>query len=101
MVSYLLDCFELLQLNVVLTFSHFQVNYSLVLTRITISLTVCSFIMGLADDPFLLLHHLQVGQLNSRDNTFVLKDSLYKELQKDWPGYTEGDQQLLKRILVR
>lgn len=101
MVSYLLDCFELLQLNVVLTFSHFQVNYSLVLTRITISLTVCSFIMGLADDPLLLLRHLQVGQLNSRDNTFVLKDSLYKELQKDWPGYTEGDQQLLKRILVR
>uniref|UniRef100_A0A3P8T2U2 OCEL domain-containing protein n=1 Tax=Amphiprion percula TaxID=161767 RepID=A0A3P8T2U2_AMPPE len=43
----------------------------------------------------------EVGQLNSRDNTFVLKDSLYKELQKDWPGYTSGDQQLLKRILVR
>ncbi|XP_076605494.1 RNA polymerase II elongation factor ELL-like isoform X1 [Chaetodon auriga] len=44
---------------------------------------------------------MEVGQLNSRDNTFVLKDSLYKELQKDWPGYTSGDQQLLKRILVR
>lgn len=44
---------------------------------------------------------MQVGQLNNRDNTFVLKDSLYKELQKDWPGYTSGDQQLLKRILVR
>uniref|UniRef100_A0A8D3CDK3 OCEL domain-containing protein n=1 Tax=Scophthalmus maximus TaxID=52904 RepID=A0A8D3CDK3_SCOMX len=43
----------------------------------------------------------EVGQLNSRDNTFVLKQSLYKELQKDWPGYTSGDQQLLKRILVR
>ncbi|XP_008290093.1 RNA polymerase II elongation factor ELL-like [Stegastes partitus] len=42
----------------------------------------------------------EVGQLN-RDNTFVLKDNLYKELQKDWPGYTSGDQQLLKRILVR
>lgn len=44
---------------------------------------------------------MEVGQLNSRDNTFVLKDGLYKELQKDWPGYTSGDQQLLKRILVR
>ncbi|KAM7376075.1 hypothetical protein PAMP_005823 [Pampus punctatissimus] len=44
---------------------------------------------------------MEVGKLNSRDNTFVLKDSLYKELQKDWPGYTSGDQQLLKRILVR
>ncbi|XP_068457335.1 RNA polymerase II elongation factor ELL-like [Clinocottus analis] len=43
----------------------------------------------------------QVGQLNSRDNTFVLKDALYKELQRDWPGYTSGDQQLLKRIFVR
>ncbi|XP_053191545.1 RNA polymerase II elongation factor ELL-like [Scomber japonicus] len=44
---------------------------------------------------------MEVGQLNTRDNAFVLKDSLYKELQKDWPGYTTGDQQLLKRILVR
>ncbi|KAG8013257.1 RNA polymerase II elongation factor ELL [Nibea albiflora] len=44
---------------------------------------------------------MEVGQLNSRDKTFVLKDGLYKELQKDWPGYTSGDQQLLKRILVR
>lgn len=26
---------------------------------------------------------------------------MYKEVQKDWPGYTEGDQQLLKRILFR
>ncbi|KAM9341142.1 RNA polymerase II elongation factor ELL-like [Symphorus nematophorus] len=43
----------------------------------------------------------EVGQLNRRDNAFVLKDVLYKELQKDWPGYTSGDQQLLKRILVR
>ncbi|XP_070699092.1 RNA polymerase II elongation factor ELL-like [Pempheris klunzingeri] len=44
---------------------------------------------------------MEVGQLNSRDKTFVLKDGLYKDLQKDWPGYTSGDQQLLKRILVR
>uniref|UniRef100_A0A8C6TUA4 OCEL domain-containing protein n=1 Tax=Neogobius melanostomus TaxID=47308 RepID=A0A8C6TUA4_9GOBI len=43
----------------------------------------------------------EVGQLSSKDGAFVLKDSLYKELQKDWPGYTSGDQQLLKRILVR
>ncbi|MEQ2262203.1 hypothetical protein XENORESO_001355 [Xenotaenia resolanae] len=43
----------------------------------------------------------EVGQLSNRDSTFVLKDGLYKELQKDWPGYTLGDQQLLKRILVR
>ncbi|KAK7904780.1 hypothetical protein WMY93_017387 [Mugilogobius chulae] len=43
----------------------------------------------------------EVGQLSSKDNAFVLKDGLFKDLQKDWPGYTPGDQQLLKRILVR
>ncbi|RVE57369.1 hypothetical protein OJAV_G00215590 [Oryzias javanicus] len=43
----------------------------------------------------------EVAQLSGRDNTFVLKDSLYKDLRKDWPGYTPGDQQLLKRVLVR
>ncbi|KAF7201507.1 RNA polymerase II elongation factor ELL [Nothobranchius furzeri] len=43
----------------------------------------------------------EVGQPSGRDGTFVLKDGLFKDLQKDWPGYTVGDQQLLKRILVR
>uniref|UniRef100_UPI0037E788E3 RNA polymerase II elongation factor ELL-like n=1 Tax=Semicossyphus pulcher TaxID=241346 RepID=UPI0037E788E3 len=44
---------------------------------------------------------MEVGQLSCRNNTYGLKDGLYKELQKDWPGYSSGDQQLLKRILVR
>nr|XP_015220818.1 PREDICTED: RNA polymerase II elongation factor ELL [Lepisosteus oculatus] len=43
----------------------------------------------------------QVANLNGRDNTFTLKDCMYEEIQKNWPGYSEGDQQLLKRILVR
>uniref|UniRef100_A0A8C7XBY8 Elongation factor for RNA polymerase II n=1 Tax=Oryzias sinensis TaxID=183150 RepID=A0A8C7XBY8_9TELE len=43
----------------------------------------------------------EVAQLSGRDNTFVLKESLYRDLRKDWPGYTPGDQQLLKRVLVR
>ncbi|XP_059208858.1 RNA polymerase II elongation factor ELL-like [Centropristis striata] len=43
----------------------------------------------------------EAGQLNIRDKTFVLKDNLYKDLQKDWPGYSSGDRLLLKRILVR
>ncbi|XP_072516723.1 RNA polymerase II elongation factor ELL [Salminus brasiliensis] len=43
----------------------------------------------------------QVANLNSKDNTFTLKDCLFKDVQKDWPGYTEVDQQILKRILVR
>ncbi|CAL8253871.1 unnamed protein product [Merluccius merluccius] len=46
-------------------------------------------------------HLQQVANLHGKDNTFTLKDSLFKDIQKDWPGYTEGDQQLLKRILVR
>ncbi|XP_071968634.1 RNA polymerase II elongation factor ELL [Engystomops pustulosus] len=43
----------------------------------------------------------QVAILSAKDCTYTLKDCLYKELQKDWTGYSEGDQQLLKRILVR
>lgn len=43
----------------------------------------------------------QVGDLSCSDNTFMLKNSLFKEVQKDWPGYTSGELQLLKRILVR
>ncbi|XP_061744545.1 RNA polymerase II elongation factor ELL isoform X2 [Nerophis ophidion] len=46
-------------------------------------------------------HLQQVANLNGKDNTLTLKDFLYKEILKDWPGYTEGDQQLLKRILLR
>ncbi|XP_077128047.1 RNA polymerase II elongation factor ELL isoform X2 [Ranitomeya variabilis] len=43
----------------------------------------------------------QVAILSAKDCTYTLKDCLYKEVQKDWAGYSEGDQQLLKRILVR
>ncbi|XP_028300497.1 RNA polymerase II elongation factor ELL isoform X1 [Gouania willdenowi] len=46
-------------------------------------------------------HLQQVANLNGRENTFTLKNVLYKDVQKDWPGYTEGDQQLLMRILCR
>ncbi|KAM9797212.1 RNA polymerase II elongation factor ELL [Syngnathus typhle] len=46
-------------------------------------------------------HLQQVANLNGKDNTLALKDFLYKEVHKEWPGYTEGDQQLLKRILFR
>ncbi|XP_072924595.1 RNA polymerase II elongation factor ELL [Hemitrygon akajei] len=43
----------------------------------------------------------QVANLNVKDGTFTLKDFAYKEIQRDWPGYSDGDQQLLKRVLVR
>uniref|UniRef100_A0A3B4AP03 OCEL domain-containing protein n=1 Tax=Periophthalmus magnuspinnatus TaxID=409849 RepID=A0A3B4AP03_9GOBI len=54
-----------------------------------------------SDKESLDSHLQQVANLNVKDNTFTLKDFIYKEIQKDWPGYTEGDQQLLKRILFR
>ncbi|XP_017262403.1 RNA polymerase II elongation factor ELL [Kryptolebias marmoratus] len=57
--------------------------------------------LSLIDKDSLDSHLQQVANLNGRENTFTLKDFMYKEIQKDWPGYTEGDQQLLKRILFR
>ncbi|XP_053558935.1 RNA polymerase II elongation factor ELL [Bombina bombina] len=43
----------------------------------------------------------QVANLSAKESTYTLKDCMYKEVQKDWPGYSEGDQQLLKKLLVR
>ncbi|XP_005146034.2 RNA polymerase II elongation factor ELL2 [Melopsittacus undulatus] len=43
----------------------------------------------------------QVANLNPKDNTFSLKDYLFKEIQKDWPGYSETDKQLLELVLSR
>lgn len=44
---------------------------------------------------------LQVANVNAKDGTCTLKDCVYKDVQKDWPGYSEGDQKLLKRMLIR
>ncbi|XP_053157450.1 RNA polymerase II elongation factor ELL [Hemicordylus capensis] len=43
----------------------------------------------------------QVANVNAKDSTCTLKDHLYREVQKDWPGYTESDRLLLKKILSR
>ncbi|XP_021564456.1 RNA polymerase II elongation factor ELL [Carlito syrichta] len=43
----------------------------------------------------------QVANVSVKDGTCTLRDCMYKDVQKDWPGYSEGDQQLLKRVLVR
>ncbi|CAN0084161.1 unnamed protein product [Lampetra planeri] len=43
----------------------------------------------------------QVAVLNAKDNTFTLRDSLYRELQKDWPGYSEEERQLMQRLVAR
>ncbi|CAJ0940622.1 unnamed protein product [Ranitomeya imitator] len=43
----------------------------------------------------------QVANLNSKDNSYTLKDYVYKEIQRDWPGYSELDKQLLDKVLSR
>ncbi|XP_006876369.1 PREDICTED: RNA polymerase II elongation factor ELL [Chrysochloris asiatica] len=43
----------------------------------------------------------QVANVSAKDGTCTLKDGVYKDVQRDWPGYSEGDRQLLQRMLVR
>ncbi|XP_062034842.1 RNA polymerase II elongation factor ELL [Lepus europaeus] len=43
----------------------------------------------------------QVANVSAKDGTCTLRDCMYQDVQKDWPGYSEGDQQLLKRVLLR
>ncbi|KFV17371.1 RNA polymerase II elongation factor ELL2, partial [Tauraco erythrolophus] len=43
----------------------------------------------------------QVASLNPKDNSFSLKDFLFKEIQKDWPGYSETEKRSLELILSR
>ncbi|NWW72753.1 ELL2 factor, partial [Climacteris rufus] len=43
----------------------------------------------------------QVANLNAKDNSFGLKEHLFKTIQKDWPGYSEIDRQNLELILAR
>nr|XP_060640882.1 RNA polymerase II elongation factor ELL [Anolis sagrei ordinatus] len=41
----------------------------------------------------------QVATVSPRDGSCTLKVQLYKEVQKDWPGYSEADQQIILRKL--
>ncbi|XP_078097641.1 RNA polymerase II elongation factor ELL2 isoform X2 [Mustelus asterias] len=43
----------------------------------------------------------QVAKLNAKDSSYTLKDELYKEIQQDWPGYSEEERQLIRRHLIR
>ncbi|XP_076851017.1 RNA polymerase II elongation factor ELL2 isoform X2 [Brachyhypopomus gauderio] len=43
----------------------------------------------------------QVANLNPKDNSYSLKDFLYREVQRDWPGYTEDERTQVDRILTR
>ncbi|XP_056587223.1 RNA polymerase II elongation factor ELL2 [Triplophysa dalaica] len=43
----------------------------------------------------------QVANLNPKDNSYSLKDFIFREVQRDWPGYTEDDRIQVDRILAR
>uniref|UniRef100_A0A2I3GDF6 OCEL domain-containing protein n=1 Tax=Nomascus leucogenys TaxID=61853 RepID=A0A2I3GDF6_NOMLE len=43
----------------------------------------------------------QVANLNSKDLSYTLKDYVFKELQRDWPGYSEIDRRSLESVLSR
>ncbi|XP_068576211.1 RNA polymerase II elongation factor ELL2 isoform X2 [Cebidichthys violaceus] len=43
----------------------------------------------------------QVANLNPKDNTYSLKDFVYRAVQRDWPGYSEDEKSQVDRILAR
>ncbi|XP_008278743.1 RNA polymerase II elongation factor ELL2 [Stegastes partitus] len=43
----------------------------------------------------------QVANLNPKDNTYSLKEFIYRDVQRDWPGYSEDEKSQVDRILSR
>ena len=43
----------------------------------------------------------QVARLSAKDSGYLLRDDFYRLVQKDWPGYSEEERQLLGRLLAR
>ncbi|XP_057349199.1 RNA polymerase II elongation factor ELL2 isoform X4 [Manis pentadactyla] len=43
----------------------------------------------------------QVANLNPKDLSYTLKDYVFKELQRDWPGYNEIDRRSLESVLSK
>ncbi|XP_051960495.1 RNA polymerase II elongation factor ELL2 [Xyrauchen texanus] len=43
----------------------------------------------------------QVANLNPKDNSYSLKDFIFREVQRNWPGYTEDERVQVDRILAR
>ncbi|XP_043565595.1 RNA polymerase II elongation factor ELL2 isoform X2 [Chiloscyllium plagiosum] len=43
----------------------------------------------------------QVANINPKDNSYTVKDFVYKDVQRDWPGYSEDDRQLFDRVVSR
>ncbi|CAL8350497.1 unnamed protein product [Merluccius merluccius] len=42
----------------------------------------------------------EVARLSAKDSGYLLRDDLYRLVQKDWPGYSEEERQLLARLLA-
>ncbi|GAB1302827.1 RNA polymerase II elongation factor ELL2 [Apodemus speciosus] len=53
------------------------------------------------DTSFLAKILLQVANLNATTLSYTLKDSIFKEVQRDWPGYNKEDKQSLDLVLSR
>ncbi|KAM6980662.1 RNA polymerase II elongation factor ELL2 [Aplochiton taeniatus] len=43
----------------------------------------------------------QVANLNPKDNSYSLKEFVYREVQRDWPGYSEDERTQVDRLLAR
>lgn len=43
----------------------------------------------------------QVANINPKDNSYTVKDFVYKEVHRDWPGYSEEDRQLFDKVVSR
>ncbi|XP_029287647.1 RNA polymerase II elongation factor ELL2 [Cottoperca gobio] len=43
----------------------------------------------------------QVANLNPKDNTYSLKDFIYRDVQRDWPGHSDDEKSQVERILAR
>uniref|UniRef100_A0A146S255 RNA polymerase II elongation factor ELL n=1 Tax=Fundulus heteroclitus TaxID=8078 RepID=A0A146S255_FUNHE len=43
----------------------------------------------------------QVANLNPKDNTYTLKEFIYRDVQRDWPGYSEDEKIQIDRLLAR
>lgn len=39
--------------------------------------------------------------MNPKDSSYLLRDDFYKHVQRDWPGYSEEERQLISRLLAR
>lgn len=43
----------------------------------------------------------KVAKVNPKDNSYLLRDDFYKHVQRDWPGYSDEERQLISRLLAR